>query len=317
MSKLTNLKGRINYISSHARQENLYAVYETTDRKFWTELAKCNQEEFKKSGTDGTCIEARELIIALPESFVDYEPGKLLRFFTEHFKQNYGVECIAALHHNKRKTNYHIHLIFSERKLVKIATRNMFYDENGKHVRTKKEIQDEDGQLRSGCKIIPKGEVYERNIFTIKDSRFKSDSFLDEVKRSYTDLINIYVRDDKEKLKVFDKNGVYLPMKKIGKNNPKAEQIEANNRVRTMWNQTVDRALVDYYTKLSDFHAQFRAIGTNYNQVVKELRCHYSEKKAMALLFKLEKQTVELVKLSHRIVELSRELEKKWSQKSV
>ncbi len=26
-------------------------------------------------------------------------------------------------------------------------------------------------------------------------SRFKSDSFLDEVKRSYTDLINIYVKN--------------------------------------------------------------------------------------------------------------------------
>ena len=180
---------------------------------------------------------------------MDYEQDKLLKLFTEHFKQNYGVECIAALHHNKRKTNYHIHLIFSERKLLddpveKITTRNMFYDENGRHVRTKKEILDEAGQLRSGCKIIPKGEVYERNIFTIKDSRFKSDSFLDEVKRSYTDLINIYVRDDKEKLKVFDKNSVYLPMQKVGKNNPKAEQIEADNRVRTMWNQTVDRALV-------------------------------------------------------------------------
>ncbi|MGN1185278.1 MAG: MobA/MobL family protein [Oliverpabstia sp.] len=249
MSKLTNLKGRISYISSKARQENLYAVYETTDRKFWTELAKCNQEEFKKSGTEGSCIEARELIIALPEGFVDYEPDKLLKLFTEHFKQNYGVECIAALHHNKRKTNYHIHLIFSERKLLaepveKIATRNMFYDENGKHVRTKKEILDEAGQLRSGCKIIPKGEVYERNLFTIKDSRFKSDSFLDEVKRSYTDLINIYVKDDKQKLKVFDRNGVYLPTKKVGKNNPKAEQIQEDNKARTMWNQTVDRALV-------------------------------------------------------------------------
>lgn len=249
MSKLTNLKGRINYISSHARQENLYAVYETTDRKFWTELAKCNQEEFEKSGTEGKCIEARELIIALPESFVDYDPDKLLKLFTENFMQNYGVVCIAALHHNKRKTNYHIHLIFSERKLLdepveKIATRNMFYDENGKHVRTKKEILDEAGQLRSRCSIIPKGEVYERNIFTIKDSRFKSDSFLDEVKRSYTDLINIYVRDDKEKLKVFDKNGVYLPMKKVGKNNPKAEQIQADNKTRIMWNQTVDRALI-------------------------------------------------------------------------
>ena len=75
--------------------------------------------------------------------------------------------------------------------------------------------------------------------------------------------------------------------------------------------------LVDYYTKLSDFHAQFRAIGTNYNQVVKELRLHFSEKKAMALLYKLEQQTVELVKLSRRIVELSREMQEKWSQKSV
>ena len=249
MSKLPNLKGRISYISSKARQENLYAVYETIDRKFWAELARCNQEEFKKSGTEGTCIEARELIIALPESFVDYEPDKLLKFFTEHFKQNYGVECISALHHNKRKTNYHIHLIFSERKLLdepveKIATRNMFYDENGKHVRTKKEILDEVGQLRKGCKIIPKGEVYERNIFDIKESRFKSKNFLDEVKHSYTDLINIYVKDDKQKLKVFDRNGVYLATKKIGKNNPKAEQIKTDNQYRVMWNQTVDRALI-------------------------------------------------------------------------
>lgn len=197
MSKLTDLKGKISYISSKARQENLYAVYETTDRKFWTELAKCNQEEFKKSGTEGKCIEARKLIIALLESFVDYEPDKLLKLFTEHFKQNYGVECIAALHHNKRKTNYHINLIFSECKLLdelveKIATRNMFYDENGKHIRTKKEILDEAGNLRSGYNIILKGEVYEHNVFITKDSRFKSDSFLDEAKCSYTELRSIY-----------------------------------------------------------------------------------------------------------------------------
>lgn len=244
----------------------MYAVYETTDRKFWTELARCNQEEFKKSGTEGTCIEARELIIALPESFVDYEPDKLLKLFTEYFKQNYGVECIAALHHNKRKTNYHIHLIFSERKLLeepmeKIATRNMFYDENGKHVRTKKEVLDEAGLLRKGCRIIPKGEVYERNIFTIKDSRFKSDSFLDEVKRSYTDLINIYVKDDKDKLKVFDKTGVYLPTKKIGKNNPKAELVKADNEVRAMWNQTVDRALVSGVPEVQIMNVKQSEIG--------------------------------------------------------
>ncbi len=93
-------------------------------------------------------------------------------------KSDYGVMAKADYTH---KTNYHIHLIFSERKLLdepveKIATRNMFYDENGKYVRTKKEILDEAGLLRKGCKIIHKGEVYERNLFTIKDSRFKSDS---------------------------------------------------------------------------------------------------------------------------------------------
>lgn len=77
----------------------------------------------------------------------------------------------------------------------------------------------------------------------------------------------------------------------------------------------VDKTLVDYYTKLSDFHAQFRAIGTNYNQVVKELRCHFSEKKAMMLLYKLEKCTIDLVRVSREIVELSREMQAKLEQR--
>ena len=232
MSKLHNVRGRITYISSHAKQENLYAVYETTDRHYWTELARFNQQEFLKSGTEGKCIEARELIIALPESFPDlYDPDRLLQLFTNRFKEKYGVECVSALHHNKCKTNYHIHLIFSERELLpepieKIATRNMFYDEQGKHVRTKKEILDDSGNVRKGCKIIKKGEVYERTLFTAKNKLFKQEHYLDEAKHFYTDLINLLIEDDKNKLHVFDKNGLYLATKKIGKNNPKAEQIK-------------------------------------------------------------------------------------------
>lgn len=250
MSKLTNVSGRITYISSKAKQENLYATYTTIpERSFWRELAKCNQESFRQSGTEGRCIEARELIIALPESFVHYEPEYLLKHFTDHFKQKYQVECISALHHNKRKTNYHIHLIFAERQLLdkpieKIATRNMFYDEWGKHRRTKKEILDEAGNIRKKCKVIKKGEVYERNLFTKKNELFKADGFLDEVKRLYTDLINVCAIKEEDKLHVFDRNGMYLATKKIGKNNPKAAEIEADNMERVRWNQTVDRALV-------------------------------------------------------------------------
>lgn len=82
----------------------------------------------------GKCIEGREFIIALPESFVEYKADDVVRLFTESFHKRYGVECSAALHHNKKMTNYHIHLVSSERKMlehpeVKIATRNMFYDE--------------------------------------------------------------------------------------------------------------------------------------------------------------------------------------------
>ena len=251
MAKLHNLSGRITYISSRVRQEHLYEVYATEpDKAFWRELAKCNQEEFAKSGTNGKCIEARELMIALPESFINYDHDYLLKKMVNEFKEKYDVECFAALHHNKRKTNLHIHMIFAERKRLdqpeeKTATRNMFYDEQGRHVRTKKEILDENGNIRKGCKIIKKGEVYERRIFTIKDGRFKQESFLDEAKVFYTDLINQMVIDDKDRLSIFDKNGPYLATKKVGKNNPKAEAIKADNEIRMEWNRAVDRAVVN------------------------------------------------------------------------
>ena len=43
---------------------------------------------------------------------------------------------------------------------------------------------------------------------------------------------------------MFDKNSVYLPTKKIGKNNPKAAEIAADNAARQEWNRTADMALV-------------------------------------------------------------------------
>ena len=45
-----------------------------------------------------------------------------------------------------------------EQPEVKIATRNMFYDEQGKHRRTKKEVLDKQGNLRQGAVLSPKGK---------------------------------------------------------------------------------------------------------------------------------------------------------------
>jgi len=77
----------------------------------------------------------------------------------------------------------------------------------------------------------------------------------------------------------------------------------------------IDRATLEYVTKLTSFHAQFRSVGVNYNQVVKELHTNFSEKKALALLYKLEKATIELVEIGKKIQELSEEFKAEWLQK--
>lgn len=79
----------------------------------------------------------------------------------------------------------------------------------------------------------------------------------------------------------------------------------------------VDNSYPEYYAKLSDLHAQYRRIGVNYNQVVKELKSRFSEKKAMALLYKLEGITRELVTVSRETLVLTQKFEEQWSQKSM
>lgn len=75
----------------------------------------------------------------------------------------------------------------------------------------------------------------------------------------------------------------------------------------------IDKGMQDYYMRLTTFYGQFRAIGTNYNQCVKALKSNFSEKKAMALLYKLEKATVELVELQRKISAQIEEFERKYS----
>ena len=312
MTKLSNVRGRITYISSHAKQEHLYAVYETTERSYWTELARCSQQEFKKSGVEGNCIEARELIIALPESLYEQGmPDMLLKSFTDKFKEKYGVECVAALHHNKRMTNFHIHLIFSERQLlaepvIKIATRNMFYDEHGNHVRTKKEILDEAGNIRKRCKVIGKGEVYEKKLFTSKNTRFKQEDFLDEVKLFYTRMINHWVTDEKDRLTVFDRNGPYLATKKIGRNNPKAEQIEQDNKLRMDWNREVDRAIISN-VPMDDILQIKREHITE--QIKRSIEIYGNKPQRLALI--LNMAITELVLLISKVLEAARAIRNK------
>lgn len=60
MSKLHNVRGRIYYISSD-KNRKISMRYMKPQTEIWTELAKCNQAEFKKSGTEGNVSKQENL----------------------------------------------------------------------------------------------------------------------------------------------------------------------------------------------------------------------------------------------------------------
>ena len=80
------------------------------------------------------------------------------------------------------------------------------------------------------------------------------------------------------------------------------------NTIKTI---KVDKGTIDFYMRLTSFHSQFRAVGVNYNQVVKLLYTHFSEKKAAAILYKLERQTLEMVDIFKKVMKLTEEFDQK------
>lgn len=74
----------------------------------------------------------------------------------------------------------------------------------------------------------------------------------------------------------------------------------------------VDKGIQDYYMRLTTFFGLFRGIATNYNQIVKALHANFTEKKALAFLYKLEQATIELAALNKRIIELTNDFQQKY-----
>lgn len=99
------------------------------------------------------------------------------------------------------------------------------------------------------------------------------------------------------------------------------EQSEAKNKAhfitscifnKPMKVVKIDKGIQDYYMRLTTFFGQFRAIGTNYNQIVKVLNANFTEKKALAFLYKLEQATIELATLNKQVIELTNDFRQKY-----
>lgn len=121
----------------------------------------------------------------------------------------------------------------------------------------------------------------------------------------YRYSISLNAADNARFLSLFEKSGM----------NVKAHFITACIFQKTVKTVKIDKAAMDYYMRLTTLYGQFRAVGVNYNQIVKLLYRNFSEKKAAAYLYRLEKQTAQLATLCQKIIRLTEEFEAKHLEK--
>ncbi len=116
---------------------------------------------------------------------------------------------------------------------------------------------------------------------------------------------NLNDEDNAKFLALFDQSGM----------NVMAHFITACIFQKTVKTVKIDMNAVEYHAGLTKFFGQFRGIATNYNQIVKLLNTNFSEKKALAYLYKLEKQTAEMKEVLLKVLILTSEFEKKYLNK--
>ena len=231
---LHNVAGRVDYISNPKRQERLLGVcdaagallgkYSSGQLKsfYWELLAKECQAAHKHARAGTKVVEGRELVIQLSNSLLDrLSPDEICSTMAASFQERYDRPCTVALHWNKKGSNLHAHLIYSERQLLeepvfKVAKRDMYMDAEGKRHYKKAEILDAAGELRPGCYIIEAGIPYEQRFFGPRDARFSRPDWLRDCKEKWVlPLRNGPLKGDVE-IGTFDYSTGKLPLQHVG-----------------------------------------------------------------------------------------------------
>nr|CDL65554.1 unnamed protein product [uncultured bacterium] len=222
----------------------IVAVYDTISETGtmdgrWLELGKQNQRSAEKHGNRGNTKdtkvqEARELFFWLPNEWCSDDPKKnqeLTNSIATDFKDKFGLECMVALHWNRTKTNFHAHIMYSDRKMLNkpieiIATRNEYYDKNWKRCKKSEAVH-----------IIKKGDTKEIKYFeNIKDERCNTRRF-----SFHETQLEPWIAELTGQ-RIFDRNSLKIAQQKIGncKTKEAKERIKEENQRIRQYNQLVD-----------------------------------------------------------------------------
>ena len=273
---LSNVCGRINYITSPEKKEKFLASYdgagELMGGRFWPTLARECQTAYEQSNKKSRivrdkkgnervvelkCRQGRELMIQLSNSLLDRMTAEeIVKTVADEFKKELNLNVFVGAHlksDSSKEDNLHVHVILPERDLLsepvqKIAERNLFYDADGKRRYKKSEILDENKNLLPGCRIVKKGEVYETRYFSTSEAKYGK-KWLKEIKTNVVlKLRNGKLKGD-VKITEYDPSTGELPQQHIGKRvehgNPElAEKIKDYNEDVKQFNYFVREGIL-------------------------------------------------------------------------
>lgn len=210
---LTDVKGRSDYISNPSRQEEIL-LHEKNMKYTWNDYVNFENENQK---THFKNVQARETVVALPNELSENK-DQLKSFCDDIAKSLYGNnrDYEYSVHWNEKRTNLHVHFIYSEREInseaqIKRYKRDLWVD--GKTGRTCSKnapgaiLRCQKGDIQRDKDGNPK---YDTSPFTIKDKKYNNKNWLDVRNKRIKDVFDKH----KYKIQIFDKNSLFIPQKK-------------------------------------------------------------------------------------------------------
>lgn len=242
--KITNGRGSIKYITKDSKGEIL-ASYSTQSLQEWEILFDYNQQKFAEEkekggwvpsrknakGEEAKCIEARMYVVAFPNEMANFpckyngqvvnNEMELAKAIANDWRNTYGTDCYVAIHWNKSHTNFHAHILVSERikkesSEFKRAKRNRYYDANGKECKKADAVR----IVRKGDIIRGQNELYESR----KLDFYKEDT-LNHIKEHYSKILGT---------ELYKEDGIHLPQTHLPRINERSseEVLEEYERKR-------------------------------------------------------------------------------------
>lgn len=240
-TKLHSSSGRAKYITNPKVQEEVVLKSEPVDWNPYHNYEMTHQKTSTKNN-DG-----RELIVALPNEWYNLQEPELKEKAETIVKMAIGktTDVQWAIHWNHARTNFHIHIIFSERTRIpenerKVWDRDVYLTADGKVARRKADrARDKDGNVLPPihCKGEKQGE------FTAKNGVYTQKKWLNQTKEQ---LVALY----REWGITIDEQGV-LHQYHEGKGN-EAPAIKEKNRAIKEINDNFLKLLNNPKTKQKD-----------------------------------------------------------------